>query len=103
MSESEASESEASESEIQQCHSPVEGEWPGVVRPLPSLRWRPNFKTRKSLERTKILLWVPTRTDTKNDFAGEAQEQFTGLDWYQKLEPSLNSLLSRILTMSHKY
>jgi hypothetical protein len=33
------------------------------------------------LERTKIWSWVPTGSETKNDSAGEGQQQFAGLDW----------------------
>jgi hypothetical protein len=34
-------------------HSPLEGEWPVVVKPILSSKKRPRFKTRKHLERTK--------------------------------------------------
>jgi hypothetical protein len=44
-----------SENESQQSNSPVEGEWPAVVRHLLSSKRRPHLKTCKSLERTKIL------------------------------------------------
>jgi hypothetical protein len=40
-----------------------------------------HLKTRKSLERTKIWSWIPKGPETKNDCAGEDQEQFTMLDW----------------------
>jgi hypothetical protein len=36
-----------SESERQHSHSPVEGQWPVVVRPLLSSKRRPHFKIRK--------------------------------------------------------
>jgi hypothetical protein len=39
-------------SQSQQNHSPVEGEWPLVVRPLLSSKRRPHFKTLQVLERT---------------------------------------------------
>jgi hypothetical protein len=32
-------------------------------------------------ERTQIRPCVPTGPETKNDCAGECQQQFTGLDW----------------------
>jgi hypothetical protein len=65
--------------ESQQSHSQVEGKWSVVVKPRLSSKRRPHFKTCKSLERTKICLWVPTGPETKNDYAGEDQRQFTGL------------------------
>jgi hypothetical protein len=34
----------------------------------------------KSLNIEKIWSWVPTGPETKNYFAGEGQQQFTGLD-----------------------
>jgi hypothetical protein len=52
-----------------------------VIRPLLASKRRPHFKTRKSVERTKIWSWVPKGPETKNDFAGEDQQQFTGMDW----------------------
>jgi hypothetical protein len=58
------------ESERQQSLSPIEEEWPAIVRPLLSSKKRPHFKTRKSLERIKILSWVPTGPETKNNCAG---------------------------------
>jgi hypothetical protein len=38
----------------QQCHFPLEAEWPVVVRPLLSSKRRPHFKTHRSLEGTKF-------------------------------------------------
>jgi hypothetical protein len=55
-------------------------EWPAEVRPLLSSKRRPNFKTCKSLKWTKIWHWVLTEPETKNDCAGEGQQQFTGVD-----------------------
>jgi hypothetical protein len=50
-----------------------------TVRPLLLSKRRPHFKTRKSLGRTNIWSW-PTGPETKNDCAGEDQQQFTGLN-----------------------
>jgi hypothetical protein len=70
-------------SKSQQSHSPGEGEWQVVVSPLLLPESGPHFKTHKSLERTKIWLWVPTRHEIRNNYVGEEQQQFTGpwLDW----------------------
>jgi hypothetical protein len=57
---------------------PSRGEWPAVVGPLLFSK-KYHFKTRKSLERTKIWSWFPTGPDTKNDCAGKDQQQFIGL------------------------
>jgi hypothetical protein len=38
---------------------PVEGEWPLVVRPLPSMKRRPHFKTCKSLGKNKNTVMGP--------------------------------------------
>jgi hypothetical protein len=35
----------------------------------------------KSLQGTKIWSWVPTGLDTKDDCAGDGQQQFAGVDW----------------------
>jgi hypothetical protein len=72
--------SSADVTERASSHSPVERERPVAVRPFPSLKRRPNFKIRKSLERTKIWSWAPTGLETKNDCADEDQQQFTGLE-----------------------
>jgi hypothetical protein len=42
----------------------------------------PNFQTHKILRRIKIWSWVPTGSETKNDCAGEDQQQFSGLNWH---------------------
>jgi hypothetical protein len=61
--------------------TPQQREVTSSIRPLLSSKRRPHFKTRKYMQRTKILSWVPTGPDTKYDCAGEDQQQFTGLDW----------------------
>jgi hypothetical protein len=33
------------------------------------------------LKSTKILSWVPTGPETKDNYSGEDQHQFTELDW----------------------
>jgi hypothetical protein len=43
-------------------HSPVDWDWPIVVRPLLLSKRRPHFKTRKSLKRTQIWSRVPKQT-----------------------------------------
>jgi hypothetical protein len=45
-----------------------------------SSKRRPQLKSCKTLERTKIWSWVPTGPETENECAGEGQQQFTGLD-----------------------
>jgi hypothetical protein len=92
-----------SEGESQQSHSPVEGEWPVVVRPLLSSKRRPQLKTRKSLERTKVWSSVPTRRLTKNDCAGEGQQQFTALDWTTSCHYTSASVLSTIVQLLFPY
>jgi hypothetical protein len=47
----------------------------------PLVEEKPPFKTRRSMERTKIWSCVPKGTETKDHCAGEDQEQFIGLDW----------------------
>jgi hypothetical protein len=70
-----------------------------VVRPLLSSKRRPHFKTRKSVERTKIRSWVPTGPETKNVYAGEGQQQFTELGW---LVDAYNAYSGRdVLTISN--
>jgi hypothetical protein len=54
--------------------------WHRLSRPLLSSKRRRHLKTRESQERTKIWSWVPTVRETKNDYAGEDQQQFTGLN-----------------------
>jgi hypothetical protein len=49
-----------------------------IKSPLSSKR-RPHFKTLRSLERTKIWSRVLTGPETKNDSAGEGEQEFTGL------------------------
>jgi hypothetical protein len=46
-----------------------------------------HLKTRKSVETTKIRSRVPTGSNTKNDCAGEDQQQFTGLDLLEHEAP----------------
>jgi hypothetical protein len=41
----------------------------------------PFQNTKMVLERTKIKPRVPTGLETKNDCAGDDQQQFTGMDW----------------------
>jgi hypothetical protein len=53
----------------------------GMTRPVLSSKRRHIFKTRISLERTKIWSCVLKGSRKKNDYAGEDQQQFTGLDW----------------------
>jgi hypothetical protein len=56
------------------------GAWPSVVRPLLSSE-RPHFQTYKPSR-------VPEGLETKDDCAGEDQQQFIRLDWTVKLELS---------------
>jgi hypothetical protein len=67
-------------SEIEPPESlPRRGEMASNGQTPPLSKRRPHFKTRKSLERTKIWSWVPTGPDTKHDCAGEASSNL--LDW----------------------
>jgi hypothetical protein len=61
-------------------HSPVEGEWPVVIRPLLSSKMRSLFKTRQSFGRTKIRSWVQKGPETKHDYVGKGHQQFNGVD-----------------------
>jgi hypothetical protein len=55
----------------------TERQWFAVMRDEIDL----TAKKKKSLERTGIWPWVPTGPETKNDGAGEGEQQLTGLDW----------------------
>jgi hypothetical protein len=57
----------------------VEERWPVVVRPFLSLKRWPHFKTRKSLEKTKLWSRYPTGPETKNGCAGDTSSNL--LDW----------------------
>jgi hypothetical protein len=64
------------ECESRRSHSPIQGEWPVLFRPLVSSKRRHHFKTRRSWERTKIRSWVLKGSETENDC-----QQFTRMDW----------------------
>jgi hypothetical protein len=70
-----------SDSDSQQCYSPLQGEWPDVVRLLPWSKRGHHFKTSQTMEITKIWSWVPKGAKTKNGCPVEGQQQFTGLAW----------------------
>jgi hypothetical protein len=50
----------------------------GTVSPLLLWKWRPHIKIRKNLKKKKkIIVRVPRGPKTKNDCAGQGQQQFT--------------------------
>jgi hypothetical protein len=60
-------------------HYPVEREWPVVNRTLLSSKRRSHFETRRSLQRTKILSWVPTKPVPKTTVLARTSSNL--LDW----------------------
>jgi hypothetical protein len=68
---------------VHSCEITVQQMWRLLRRQPPPLveEETPIPNTYTVLERTQIRSWVPKGLGTKNDYAGEDQQQFTRPDW----------------------
>jgi hypothetical protein len=93
-------------SESQQSHSPVEGEWPVVVRPLLSSKRRSHFETYKSLGKNKNMAVGPdeVRNQERLCWRGPTAIYWTGLslaeamfnEWWVRRNSSWHTLRYRL-------